>query len=74
MQNHCGALMEFRISKFEDEKNGMRRHHEAELENMRNELEQVSIERDSLSQSFKESEKSKEALLRASSHVGPGNC
>ena len=30
------ASMEFRISAFEDEKNGMRRHHEAELENMRN--------------------------------------
>ena len=61
------ASMENRISAFEDEQKVIRRLHEAELEDMRNQLEQVCMEKDSLSQSLNESEKSREALLQASS-------
>lgn len=58
--------MEHRISSLEDEKNVMRRHHQAEIENMRTELEQISLHRDRLAQALQESEKSKDALLQAS--------
>ena len=59
--------MENRISAFEDEQNVLRRLHEAEVENLRNELEHVRLEKEGLFQSLKDSEKSREALLQASS-------
>jgi hypothetical protein len=59
--------LEYRISSLENDQNVLRRLHYSETEILRNELNQVSMERDRIFQSLRESEKSKEALLQASS-------
>lgn len=61
------ASLEYRVSSLENDNNVLRRFHNAEMENLRNELNQISMERDRLFQTLRDSEKSKEALVRASS-------
>ena len=60
------ASLEYRISSLENEQSVLRRYHSAEMENLRNELSQVNMERDRIFQALKESEKNKEVLLQAS--------
>jgi hypothetical protein len=62
------SSLEYRITSLQNDHIVHRRFHAAEMENLRNELHQASMERDRLFQSLKESEKSKDALLRASSN------
>lgn len=59
--------MEYRISTLQNDHEVWRRYHEAELENLQNELHQATMERDRLFQSLKDSERGKESLLRAKS-------
>lgn len=62
------SSLEHRITSLQNDHIVQRRSHAAEIENLRNELHQASMERDRLFQSLKESEKSRDALLRASSN------
>lgn len=62
------ASLEYRIRSLENDHSVEQRFHATEMENLRNELQQVTMERDRLFQSLKESEKAKDALLRASSN------
>jgi chromosome segregation ATPase len=59
--------LEYRITSLENEQNVLRHYHNTEIEHVRNELNHISLERDRLFQSLKESEKSKEMLLQAPS-------
>lgn len=63
------ASLEYRITSLENDHAVQRRFHSAEMENLRNEIHQVCIERDRLFQSLNESEKAKDALVRASSRT-----
>jgi hypothetical protein len=62
------SSLEHRITSLQNDHIVQRRFHTADMENLRNELHQASMERDRLFQSLKESEKSRDALLRASSN------
>ena len=55
------------FSSLDHDNDVLRRFHNTEMENLRGELNQISMERDSLFQALKESEKSNDALLCASS-------
>ena len=57
------AALEYRISALEDDRELLRRLHADELENMRNELAHVSMEKDRILHSLKESEKKNAALV-----------
>jgi chromosome segregation ATPase len=59
--------LEYRISSLENEQKVLRHYHTTEMDNVRNELNYLTMERDRLYQSLKESEKSREILLHASS-------
>jgi len=59
--------LEYRITSLQNDQEVLRRQHSAQLEKLQNELNHISMERDRLFQSLKESERSKEALLRAKS-------
>ncbi len=56
---------EYRINSLENDKAMLKKIHATEMDNLRNELNQVCIERDRLFVSLKDSEKSKEALMLA---------
>ena len=60
------ASLEYRVSSLENDQEVLRQLHRAEMESLQNELHQLSMERDRLFQALKVSEKSKEALVRAS--------
>jgi len=57
--------MDYRISSLLSEQNDLKRTYAAEVGNLKNELHQLRLERDRLFQSLKESERSKDALMRA---------
>ncbi len=59
------ASMEYRINSLEDESDVLRRYHSSELESVRNELAQVSMEKDRVLHQLKESEKTSSALVFA---------
>jgi chromosome segregation ATPase len=59
--------LEYRISSLENEQKVLRHYHATEMDNVRNELNYLTMERDRLFQSLKESEKSREILVHASS-------
>jgi len=62
----CEA-MEYRISTLQNDQDVLRRQHASQMEKLQNEVNYISMERDRLFQSLKDSERSKEALLRAKS-------
>jgi hypothetical protein len=62
------SSLEHRITSVQNDHNVRRRFHASEMENLGNELHQASMERDRLFQSLKESEKSRDALMHASSN------
>ena len=66
------SSLEYRLSSLENDNDVLRRFHSAEMENLRSELNQISMERDRLFQALKESEKSKDALLRAKGGTSSG--
>jgi hypothetical protein len=59
--------LEYRIASLQNDNDVLRRQHANQVENLQNELVQVTMERDRFCQSFQESERSKNALLRAKS-------
>ena len=59
--------LEYRISSLENEQNVLRHYHNTEMEHVRNELSHVTMERDRLFQSLKESERSNAILRQATS-------
>jgi hypothetical protein len=61
------ASFEYRISAFEDERDVVRRVHMEEIEALRSELSHLSMEKDRLLYSLKDSEKTNAALVYASS-------
>jgi chromosome segregation ATPase len=61
------ASLEYRIGSLEDENDVLRKYHSGELENSRNELAQVSMEKDRILHQLKESEKTNAALVFATS-------
>ena len=69
------ASFEYRITALEDDRETLRRFHADELENVRNELYHLSMEKDRVLQALKDSEKTNAALLytttREHEAVGP---
>lgn len=61
------ASLEFRIDSLENQNDVMRKYHDAELESVRNELSQITMEKDRLLHQLRESEKTNASLLVASS-------
>lgn len=61
------ASFEYRISALEDDKDVVRRFHADELETLRNELAHLSMEKDRILHSLRESEKNNAALVYATS-------
>lgn len=61
------ASLEYRIGSLEDENDVLRRYHSSELETVRNELAQMSMEKDRILHQLKESEKTNAALVFAAS-------
>lgn len=61
------ASLEYRIGSLEDENDVLRRYHSSELETVRNELAQVSMEKDRILHQLKESEKTNSSLVFAAS-------
>lgn len=61
------ASLRYRVSSLEDENDVLRRYHSSELETVRNELAQVSMEKDRILHQLKESEKTNSALVFAAS-------
>jgi hypothetical protein len=59
------ASLDYRIGSLEDENDVLRRYHSSELETVRNELAQVSMEKDRILHQLKESEKTNSALVFA---------
>jgi hypothetical protein len=59
------ASLEYRISSLENDHDVLRRYHSGEIENLRNELAQVTMEKDRILQSLKDSEKTNSALVSA---------
>jgi chromosome segregation ATPase len=66
-ESTCRSSLEHRIASLENDKGVLNRAHAAEIENLQNALTQLHMERDRLFQSLKESERSNEALVLASS-------
>jgi chromosome segregation ATPase len=66
-ESTCRSSLEHRIASLENDKGVLNRAHAAEIENLQNALTQLHMERDRLFQSLKESERSNEALVQASS-------
>ncbi len=64
---------ENRISSLENDKAMLKKLHATEIDNLRNEFNQVCIERDRLFVSLKDSEKSKEAVMLASNRAQLSN-
>jgi hypothetical protein len=64
------ASLEFRIDSLENQNDVMRKYHDAELENVRNELSQVTMEKNRLLHQLRESEKTNASLMLASSSSG----
>jgi chromosome segregation ATPase len=56
--------MEYRIATLETNSNALRKHYTIQIENLENELSQITMDRDRLFQSLKDSERSKESLQR----------
>lgn len=61
------ASLEFRVDSLENQNNVMRKYHAADFENARNELSQITMEKDRLVHQLRESEKTNASLLLASS-------
>lgn len=61
------ASLEYRISALEDDREVLRRFHADELENLRNELTHVCMEKDRILHSLKESEKKNAAIVFSTS-------
>jgi DNA repair exonuclease SbcCD ATPase subunit len=61
------ASLEYRISSLEDDREVLRQFHQDELENLRNELTHVSMEKDRILHSLKESEKKNAAIVFSTS-------
>lgn len=59
------ASLEYRISSLEDETDVLRKYHSSELETVRNELAQLSMEKDRILHQLKESERTNSALVFA---------
>lgn len=64
------ASLDYRINALEDDHEVLRRFHADEVESLRNDLTQVSLEKDRILHSLKESEKALNALMFASSQGG----
>jgi DNA repair exonuclease SbcCD ATPase subunit len=64
------ASLEYRISSLEDDREVLRRFHADELENLRNELTHVSMEKDRIFHSLKETEKKNAAIVFSTSKKG----
>ena len=70
------ASFEYRVTALEDDRETLRRFHADELENVRNELAHVSMEKDRILGALKESEKTNAALLYTTSkqhETNPGS-
>lgn len=63
-----GASLEYRIGSLENENDVVRKYQAAELENVRNELAQVSMEKDMIMHELKETEKTNASLILAASN------
>jgi chromosome segregation ATPase len=61
------VALENRIASLEMDHEVLRKFHAAEVENIRNEINQVTMEKDQLAQCLRESEKNRDALVQASS-------
>lgn len=61
------ASLEYRISSLEDDRAVLRQFHQDELENLRNELTHVNMEKDRIMHSLKESEKKNAAIVFSTS-------
>ena len=61
------ASLEYRVGALENENDVVRKYHSAELENVRNELSQITMERDRVLHQLKESEKTNASLVFAAS-------
>jgi hypothetical protein len=61
------ASLEYRISSLENDYEVLRRYHSGEIENLQNELAQVTMEKDRILHTLKESEKTNSALVFAAS-------
>jgi hypothetical protein len=61
------ASLEYRVGALENENDVVRKYHAAELENVRNELSQITMERDRVLHQLKESEKTNASLVFAAS-------
>lgn len=61
------ASLEYRISSLEDDRDVLRQFHQDELENLRNELTHVNMEKDRILHSLKESEKKNAAIVFSTS-------
>ena len=61
--------LEYRIGSLEDENAVLRKYHSSELETVRNELAQISMEKDRILHQLRESEKTNSALVLASTKV-----
>lgn len=61
------ASLEYRISSLEDENDVLRKYHAGDLDNARNELAQVTMEKDRILHQLKESEKTNASLVFAAS-------
>jgi len=64
------ASLEYRIGSLENENDVVRKYHAAELENVRNELSQITMEKDRLLHALQESEKTNASLVFAASKGG----
>ena len=60
------ASLEYRIGSLENDNDVLRRYHAGEIESLRSDLEQVTMEKDRILHSLKESEKRNASLLLAS--------
>ena len=67
------ASMESRIASLEADHVSLRRFHASEMEQLRSELSQVTAERDSVTQTLRNLEASKAALLESISHEDSGS-
>jgi hypothetical protein len=66
------ASLEYRIASLENEQSVLTRYHSTEMESLRNELSQATMEKDRLFQALKESEKTKDVLLQAAKEPSNG--
>jgi uncharacterized protein YgiM (DUF1202 family) len=60
------SSFEYRIRSLENEHDSLRRYHSAEIESLRSDLAQVTMEKDRMIQSLKEAEKTNASLILAS--------